>query len=298
MLAEYRGLALPETVDEALAALAERPGARIIAGGTELMPDLLVGKVRAERVRLAAPRPRASRDPPRRRRLDDRRDDPDRRPGRRPDRRAGAGSRPRGREPRHAPGAKPRHDRRQRRSARSRSGTCCPPCSRSKRRSTSPRPAGFAPSPIAASRSGPARRSARPDELVVAIRVPVLEGSRATSRSAAATRSSSPPRASPSSSIARPARCDWASGTPRRPRSGPRRRRRSRRPASTGRTGRCPRGRRGVRAARGGLGRTSRRLHRQRRLPPPRRRRARPAAADARLPRGLRWRMRSASATS
>jgi len=45
MLAEYRGLALPETVDEALAALAERPDARIMAGGTELMPDWSWGKL-------------------------------------------------------------------------------------------------------------------------------------------------------------------------------------------------------------------------------------------------------------
>ncbi len=44
MLAEYRGLALPETVDEALAALAARPGARIMAGGTELMPDWSWGR--------------------------------------------------------------------------------------------------------------------------------------------------------------------------------------------------------------------------------------------------------------
>jgi CO/xanthine dehydrogenase FAD-binding subunit len=33
--------ALPETVAEAVAALAERPGAALVAGGTELMPDLL-----------------------------------------------------------------------------------------------------------------------------------------------------------------------------------------------------------------------------------------------------------------
>ncbi|MCW2534939.1 MAG: hypothetical protein JWQ26_638 [Modestobacter sp.] len=33
--------ALPETPDEALAALAERPGAVVVAGGTEVMPDLL-----------------------------------------------------------------------------------------------------------------------------------------------------------------------------------------------------------------------------------------------------------------
>jgi CO/xanthine dehydrogenase FAD-binding subunit len=33
--------ALPETVAEAVAALAERPGAAVVAGGTELLPDLL-----------------------------------------------------------------------------------------------------------------------------------------------------------------------------------------------------------------------------------------------------------------
>jgi CO/xanthine dehydrogenase FAD-binding subunit len=35
--------ALPETPEEALAALAERPGAVVVAGGTEMMPDLLWG---------------------------------------------------------------------------------------------------------------------------------------------------------------------------------------------------------------------------------------------------------------
>lgn len=44
MLAEYSGLALPETVDEALAALTARPGARIMGGGTELMPDWSSGR--------------------------------------------------------------------------------------------------------------------------------------------------------------------------------------------------------------------------------------------------------------
>lgn len=44
MLAEYRRLALPETVDEALAALADRPEARIMGGGTELMPDWSLGR--------------------------------------------------------------------------------------------------------------------------------------------------------------------------------------------------------------------------------------------------------------
>lgn len=41
MLLSAPRFALPETVDEAVAALAERPGAVLVAGGTELMPDLL-----------------------------------------------------------------------------------------------------------------------------------------------------------------------------------------------------------------------------------------------------------------
>lgn len=40
MLLDHRYLAIPQTLDEALAALDDRPGARLIAGGTELMPDL------------------------------------------------------------------------------------------------------------------------------------------------------------------------------------------------------------------------------------------------------------------
>lgn len=41
MLLAAPRFALPETVPEALAALAERPGAVVVAGGTELLPDLL-----------------------------------------------------------------------------------------------------------------------------------------------------------------------------------------------------------------------------------------------------------------
>lgn len=41
MLLSAPRFALPETVAEAVAALAERPGAVLVAGGTEVMPDLL-----------------------------------------------------------------------------------------------------------------------------------------------------------------------------------------------------------------------------------------------------------------
>ncbi len=44
MLLSAPRFALPETVAEAVGALAERPGAVLVAGGTELMPDLLWGR--------------------------------------------------------------------------------------------------------------------------------------------------------------------------------------------------------------------------------------------------------------
>ena len=42
MLLTAPRFALPETVAEAVAALAERPGAVLVAGGTEVLPDLLL----------------------------------------------------------------------------------------------------------------------------------------------------------------------------------------------------------------------------------------------------------------
>jgi CO/xanthine dehydrogenase FAD-binding subunit len=44
VLLDHRHLAIPETLPEAVQALAERPEARLIAGGTELMPDLVAGR--------------------------------------------------------------------------------------------------------------------------------------------------------------------------------------------------------------------------------------------------------------
>ena len=41
MLLDHRYVAVPETLPEVLAALEARPGAHVIAGGSELMPDLL-----------------------------------------------------------------------------------------------------------------------------------------------------------------------------------------------------------------------------------------------------------------
>lgn len=48
MLLAAPRFALPETVGEALAALADRPAATVVAGGTEVMPDLLWRTRRAE----------------------------------------------------------------------------------------------------------------------------------------------------------------------------------------------------------------------------------------------------------
>jgi CO/xanthine dehydrogenase FAD-binding subunit len=44
VLLDHRYVAIPETLSEVLAALQARPDARVIAGGTELMPDLLAGR--------------------------------------------------------------------------------------------------------------------------------------------------------------------------------------------------------------------------------------------------------------
>jgi CO/xanthine dehydrogenase FAD-binding subunit len=44
VLLDHRHLAIPETLAEAAAALDARPQARVIAGGTELMPDLVAGR--------------------------------------------------------------------------------------------------------------------------------------------------------------------------------------------------------------------------------------------------------------
>jgi CO/xanthine dehydrogenase FAD-binding subunit len=44
VLLDHRHVAIPETLAEAVAALAARPQARVIAGGTELMPDFEAGR--------------------------------------------------------------------------------------------------------------------------------------------------------------------------------------------------------------------------------------------------------------
>lgn len=46
MLLDHRYLAIPDTLAEAVAALDARPQARVIAGGTELMPDFVAGRKR------------------------------------------------------------------------------------------------------------------------------------------------------------------------------------------------------------------------------------------------------------
>jgi CO/xanthine dehydrogenase FAD-binding subunit len=46
VLLDHPLMAVPETLDEAFAALADRPEARVLAGGTELMPDLSWGHYR------------------------------------------------------------------------------------------------------------------------------------------------------------------------------------------------------------------------------------------------------------
>jgi CO/xanthine dehydrogenase FAD-binding subunit len=44
LLLDHRYVAIPETLPEALTALDARPDARVIAGGTELLPDLVAGR--------------------------------------------------------------------------------------------------------------------------------------------------------------------------------------------------------------------------------------------------------------
>jgi CO/xanthine dehydrogenase FAD-binding subunit len=46
VLLDHRYVAIPETLPEVLTAVDARPDARVIAGGTELMPDLLAGRKR------------------------------------------------------------------------------------------------------------------------------------------------------------------------------------------------------------------------------------------------------------